>query len=152
MLFYQTFNPNLAVGKYSNLYVQAGNVRNWGMEFALNYEHTWGNFTWSSGLTYSFNKNKIRELARNVINPVTGETFSLDQIEPAAGNSLGATHFILREGGTMGDLYSSVDLMRDANGNIYVDNTGAVSKTRFQCLECYVYKYAPSWGPAKIGI
>ena len=59
----QTFNPNLAVGKYSNLYVQAGNVRNWGMEFALNYEHTWGNFTWSSGLTYSFSKNKIRELS-----------------------------------------------------------------------------------------
>ncbi len=134
----QTFNPNLAVGKYSNLYVQAGNVRNWGMEFALNYEHTWGNFTWSSGLTYSFNKNKIRELARNVINPVTGETFSLDQIEPAAGNSLGATHFILREGGTMGDLYSSVDLMRDANGNIYVDNTGAVSKTTIKDNSEYI--------------
>lgn len=134
----QTFNPNLAVGKYSNLYVQAGNVRNWGMEFALNYEHTWGNFTWSSGLTYSFNKNKIRELARNVINPVTGETFSLDQIEPDAGNSLGATHFILREGGTMGDLYSSVDLMRDANGNIYVDNTGAVSKTTIKDNSEYI--------------
>ena len=134
----QTFNPNLAVGKYSNLYVQAGNVRNWGMEFALNYDHTWGNFTWTTGITYSFNKNKLRELARNVINPVTGERFSLDQIEPNTGNNLGATHFILREGGSMGDLYSSVDLVRDANGQIYVDNTGNVSKANIQDNKEYI--------------
>lgn len=134
----QTFNPNLAVGKYANLYVQAGNVRNWGMEFALNFDHTWGNFTWESGVTYSFNKNKIRELARNIVNPVTGERFSMDQIEPNTGNNLGATHFILREGGTMGDLYSSVDLVRDANGQIYVDANGNVAQTKISDSKDYI--------------
>lgn len=134
----QTFNPNLAVGKYSKLYVQAGNVRNWGMEFALGYDKTWGNFSWTSNVTYSFNKNKIRELARNCYNPVTGERFSLDQIEPETGNSLGATHFLLREGGTMGDLYSSADVQRDANGYIYVDRTGAVTKTTIKDAGDYV--------------
>jgi len=134
----QTFNPNLSVGKYSNLYVQAGNVRNWGMEFALGFDHTWGNFTWTSNMTYSFNKNKIVELARNVINPVTGERFSLDQIEPESGNSLGATHFILKEGGTMGDLYSSADLVRDNNGKIYVDENGSVGKTGLANANDYI--------------
>lgn len=134
----QSFNPNLAVGKYSNLYVQSGCVRNWGMEFALGYDHTWGNFQWTSGVTYSFNRNKIRELGRNLLNPVTGERFTVDQIEPNTGNSLGATHFILREGGSMGDLYSSTDLMRDANGNIFVDNTGAVSKNNIKDSNEYI--------------
>lgn len=120
----QTFNPNLATGKYSTMYVQSGNIRNWGMEFALGYEHTWGDFTWTTNATYSFNRNKIIELARDVTNPITGEKFSKDVLEPDGGASVGATHFILREGGTLGDLYSSMDLVRDANGQIYVDPAG----------------------------
>ncbi len=134
----QTFNPNIAVGKYSRLYIQAGNVRNWGMEFALGYDHTWGNFTWTSNATFSFNRNKIRELAREVQNPVTGEIFSMDQIEVGDGNNLGATHFILREGGSMGDLYSSADLMRDENGNIYVDQDGNVTQSPIKDAKRYI--------------
>lgn len=42
-------------------------------------------------------------------------------------NQVGATRFILREGGTMGDLYSMVDLQRDHNGNIYINPEGNVS-------------------------
>ena len=38
----------------------------------------------------------------------------------------------------MGDLYSSVDLMRDANGSIYVDNTGAVSKATIKDNSGYI--------------
>ena len=134
----QTFNPNLAVGEYSNLYIQAGNVRNWGMEFALNYDHTWGNFTWESGLTYSFNRNKLRELARNALNPLNGERFSMDQIEPNTGNNLGAAHFILREGGSMGDLYSSADIVRDANGCILVNYEGNVTRNNITDSKEYI--------------
>ncbi|MBO4945242.1 MAG: SusC/RagA family TonB-linked outer membrane protein, partial [Muribaculaceae bacterium] len=50
----QTFNPELPVNQYSAMYIQTGSVRNWGMEFALSYSHTWGDFYWRSGLTYSF--------------------------------------------------------------------------------------------------
>lgn len=134
----QTFNPNLAVGKYSRLYVQAGNVRNWGMEFALGFNHTWGDFNWTSNATFSFNRNKIRELARNVQNPATGEIFSLDQIEVGDGNNLGATHFILREGGSMGDLYSSADVLRDSNGNIYVDQDGNTALSPIKNASDYI--------------
>ncbi|MDE6384304.1 MAG: SusC/RagA family TonB-linked outer membrane protein [Paramuribaculum sp.] len=119
----QTFNPNVPVGKYSKIYIQTGNIRNWGMEFALGYDHTWGDFTWTSNMTYSFNKNKIIELGRNAYNPVTGEKLDIDQLV-MGDNAVGATRFILREGGTMGDLYSMLDLQRDANGQIYVDASG----------------------------
>ncbi len=61
----QTFNPELPVNQYSKIFIQTGSVRNWGMEFALSYKHTWGDFAWNSGLTYSFNRNKITELADN---------------------------------------------------------------------------------------
>ncbi|MCM1347827.1 MAG: SusC/RagA family TonB-linked outer membrane protein [Firmicutes bacterium] len=121
----QTFNPGIATGKYSKIYIQTGNVRNWGMEFALNYDHTWGDFTWTTGLTYSFNKNKIVELGRNAVNPVTGEKLNIDQLV-MSDTQVGATRFILREGGTMGDLYSMVDLARDANGRIFIDASGNV--------------------------
>lgn len=122
----QTFNPDIAVGKYSKIYIQTGNIRNWGMEFALGFDHTWGDFTWESNMTYSFNKNKIIELGRNAINPVTGEPINVDQLV-MSDNAVGATRFILREGGTMGDLYSLVDLQRDSNGNIYIDANGNIA-------------------------
>ncbi|MDE7472801.1 MAG: SusC/RagA family TonB-linked outer membrane protein [Muribaculaceae bacterium] len=124
----QTFNPNIPVGKYSQIYIQTGNIRNWGMEFALGYSHSWGNFTWNSNMTYSFNKNKIVELGRNAYNPITGEKLEIDQLVMSE-NQVGATRFILREGGTMGDLYSMLDLQRDANGNIYIDANGNVATT-----------------------
>ena len=122
----QTFNPNVPVGKYSKIFIQTGNIRNWGMEFALGFDHTWGNFSWDSNLTFSFNKNKIVELGRNAINPVTGEKLNIDQLV-MSDYQVGATRFILREGGTMGDLYSVLDLQRDANGNVYVDQNGNVA-------------------------
>lgn len=131
----QTFDPELPVNQYSSMYIQTGSVRNWGMEFALNFNHTWGEFTWNSGLTYSFNRNKITRLADNAVNPVTGETFSMDVLDVGG---LGSTRFLLKEGGTMGDIYSTIDLVRDSQGSIYVDNTGAVSTQAIQDKENYI--------------
>lgn len=131
----QTFNPELPVNQYSKIFIQTGSVRNWGMEFALNYSHTWGNFTWDSGLTYSFNRNKITELADNAINPVTGERFSMDVLDMGG---LGSTRFLLKKGGTMGDIYSTIDLVRDSNGAIYVDETQAVATSTIKDKEDYI--------------
>lgn len=131
----QTFNPELPTNMYSKIYVQTGAVRNWGMEFALNYSHTWGNFTWNSGLTYSFNRNKITELADNAVNPVTGERFSMDVLDMGG---LGSTRFLLKKGGSMGDIYSTVDLVRDNNGAIYVDETNRVALANITDKENYI--------------
>ena len=131
----QTFNPELPVNQYSKIYIQTGSVRNWGMEFALSYSHTWGDFYWNSGLTYSFNRNKITKLADNAVNPVTGERFSMDVLDMGG---LGSTRFLLKTGGGMGDIYSTIDLRRDSNGNIYVDPTQAVVTSAIQDKEDYV--------------
>ncbi len=131
----QTFNPELPVNQYSKIFIQTGSVNNWGMEFSLNYKHTWGDFTWNSGLTYSFNRNKITELADNAINPVTGESFSMDVLDMGG---LGSTRFLLKKGGTMGDIYSTIDLVRDSNGAIYVDTDNRVATTQIQNKEDYI--------------
>lgn len=120
----QTFDPRLPVSQYSKMYLQTGSVRNWGMEFALRYNHTWGDFNWDSSLTYSFNRNKITRLADNAYNPITGERINMEMLDMGG---LGSASFFLKKGGSMGDLYSTIDLVRDSNGNIYVDPTGAVA-------------------------
>lgn len=131
----QTFNPELPVNQYSKIFIQTGSVRNWGMEYALSYSHTWGDFYWRSGLTYSFNRNKITKLADNAINPVTGERFSMDVLDMGG---LGSTRFLLKTRGSMGDIYSTIDLLRDSNGNIYVDPTQSVVTSAIQDKEDYV--------------
>ena len=40
---------------------------------------------------------------------------------------LGDARFLLKEGGSMGDLYSLRDMKRDANGQIFVDQNGTVA-------------------------
>ena len=57
-------------------------------------------------------------MADNAINPVTGELFSIPSLDMGG---YGDMRFILREGGSMGDVYSRMDLQRDANGTIYID-------------------------------
>lgn len=41
-------------------------------------------------------------------------------------SKLGRAKFILKEGGSMGDLYSTTDLRRDDKGNIEIDEGGNV--------------------------
>lgn len=120
----QTFNPELPISGWSKLYIQTGSVRNQGIELSLGYKKSWNHFTWDTRYTYSANHNKIETLADNAINPATGESFSIETLNMGG---LGETHFLLREGGTMGDLYSLIDLKHDSNGKIMVDQNGNVS-------------------------
>lgn len=120
----QTFNPISSVTSgYKNIYIQTGNVRNRGVEMLLGYNNSWRDFSWNTDYTLSINRNKILELANNVVNPVDGSIISLSHLDVGG---LGQTRFILREGGTLGDLYSRADLIRDSNGDIYVDETGKI--------------------------
>ncbi|NDV65869.1 TonB-dependent receptor [Bacteroides sp. 224] len=131
----QTFDPQLAVSGNSSMYVQTGAVRNSGVELSLGYKNTWKGFTWDSGFTFSTNKNKILKLANNAVNPVTGETFSLNTLNVGG---LGETRFLLKEGGTMGDIYSFIDLKRDDQGNILVDANGQPSTQTIQNADNYI--------------
>lgn len=131
----QTFNPNLPINKYSKMYIQTGAVRNQGVELALNFHNTWRNFSWSSGLTYSMNKNKIESLASNAVNPVTGDIFSIPSLDMGG---YGDMRFILREGGSMGDVYSRMDLQRDASGAIFIDKDNKIYTKAIQNPDNYI--------------
>ena len=98
---------------YKKLYVQAGNVRNRGIEMTLGFNKKFGPVDYNTSVTATANRNKIIKLASGVKNPITGEVFDLTDI--AKGR------FRLREGGELGDVYASERIKRDAND--YVEYT-----------------------------
>ena len=132
----QTFFPEISTGSgYSEIPIQSGNVLNEGFELALGFEKQWGIFNWASNYTFSTNRNEIVELAENAINPVTGEKLGISLMNMGG---LGNARFILKEGGTLGDLYSRTDFVRDSNGDIYVDENGNVATTTYTDMEDYI--------------
>lgn len=123
----QTFDPALPPSSsYTTIYLQTGHVRNTGVEASLGYSNKWRDFSWSSNFTYSWNKNKIMELAANAVNPVTGEPLNLTELNI---KGLGKAKYILKEGGTLGDLYTTSDLRYNDKGYIEVDNNGNLQIT-----------------------
>lgn len=132
----QTFNPQISTGSGSSeIYIQSGNVRNQGVEFSLGFNHTWGIFRWDTNYTLSTNENKIMFLADNVLNAATGERFSVDQLDM---NGIGQAHFILKKGGTLGDLYSLTDFQYDSNGDIYVKEDGTIATKSIEQAKDYI--------------
>ena len=132
----QTFEPTISTGSgSSSLTIQSGDVRNRGVELALGYSNTWGKFSWDTNYTLSVNRNKILSLADDVVNPETGEHFSVDQLDMGG---LGDARFILRKGGTLGDFYSRVDLRRDSNGDIYTNEKGEIATEPIADVNSYI--------------
>ena len=133
----QTFQIPLSAGSgYESAYIQSGDILNTGVELSFGYSHTWGNFSWNTNYTFSTNHNEVVNLAENVKNPVTGETISLDNL---ARGGLANARFYLTEGGTLGDLYSRSDLVRDNRGNIYVDEDGKLATHTLTNFEDMIY-------------
>ena len=95
---------------YKYMYVQAGNVQNRGIELTLGYDQTFGEFNYNTTFTATSNKNKIKKLASNVKNPVSGELMDLSDIK------LG--RFRLREGGEVGALYADRRVEKNEEGYI----------------------------------
>lgn len=124
----QTIRTPISPGSgYKSIFVQSGNVQNQGIELSLGYDKKWGDFAWSSSFTFSKNKNKVKQLAENVTNYVTGEKFSISEL---IMGSLGDTQFFIKKGGTLGDLYSSAELLRDDKGRVYFDENGKAQAVR----------------------
>ncbi|CEN36897.1 TonB-dependent receptor plug domain protein (fragment) [Capnocytophaga canimorsus] len=106
--FNQLFEQKLsATSLYSSFLLQAGNVENRGVELAVSFQKDlFKDFNWNSTVTYSHNKNEIKELVRGYLNPFTGERFDITE----RGN--------LREGGSMSDIIVKKVLARDVNGDL----------------------------------
>jgi TonB-linked SusC/RagA family outer membrane protein len=88
-------------------YVNAGNVRNQGVEISLSwYQQFNKDFSWITRFNYAYNANKIIELVEG-LNDLTLANY-------------GSAKVILKEGGHYGDLYVR-QVKRDENGKPIVD-------------------------------
>ena len=124
--FNQTFMAALSSSSgYTNVPVQSGNIRNQGVEFAIGYDNNWGDFSFSTSYTLTWNQNRIISLADGVTNPVTGQPIEMPELETGSFGGLDA-RLILKTGGSMGDIYANHLLARDFNGNVVVDNGNLV--------------------------
>lgn len=116
----QLFTINAPSGTgYENYQINAGNIQNSGVEFTVAYRYLINkDWTWRTGLNFSYNKNKI---------------LSLDDRLPSRVQLGGAPgyQFVLEEGGSFGDIYA-FKMKRDENGVIEVTDTGAPRKTEFE--------------------
>lgn len=118
----QTFDPSLPPSSsYTTIYLQTGHVRNTGVEASLGYSNQWRDFGWSSNFTFSWNRNEIIDLAADAINPETGEPLNLTELDI---KGLGKAKYILKQGGTLGDLYTLSNLKYTKGGYIETDNNG----------------------------
>lgn len=121
----QTFDPQLPPSSsYSTIYLQTGSVRNTGVEASVGYNHTWHGFTWDSNFTFSWNRNEILELAGDAKNPITGEALNLPKLDVKA---LGKAKYVLKQGGSLGDLYTTSAIMGSDKGYIEVDENGNIT-------------------------
>ena len=121
----QTFDPQISVSSgYSTIYLQTGHVRNTGVELSAGYDNTWRDFRWSTNFTFSWNRNEIVELVHNYTHPETGELITKDRLEI---KGLGKAKYILKPGGTMGDLYTNSNLKYSEKGYIELDDKGNVT-------------------------
>lgn len=111
----QTFlNALTGVPGYSAEYIQAGNVRNRGIELAVGTNHSIGKVDWSSTFTFSANQNKIIDLGYD---------------KPISKGGLSGANIYLKTGGTMGDIYIDKVVKRDPEGNPLIDAQGNMSLT-----------------------
>lgn len=92
-------------------YVNAGDVQNQGIEITTGwFEQFTNDFSWSTNLNFSYNKNEIMKLVEDLPNGLSLADF-------------GGAKIILKEGGAYGDLYVR-QMMRDENGKLLQNTKG----------------------------
>ena len=142
----QTFDPQISVSSgYSTIYLQTGHVRNTGVELSAGYDNTWRDFRWATNFTFSWNKNEIVELVHNYKHPETGEYITKDRLEI---KGLGKAKYILKPGGTLGDLYTNSDLVYNREGFIEVDKSGNVAVKDDYMEDIYLGSVFPKYNLA----
>ena len=92
-----------------------------------------------------WNKNEIVELVHNYKHPETGEYITKDRLEI---KGLGKAKYILKPGGTLGDLYTNSDLVYNQDGYIEVDKSGNVAVKDDYMEDIYLGSVFPKYNLA----
>lgn len=142
----QTFLGNLPESTgYKSIYLQAGNVENRGWEASFGYSNSFKNgLSVSSTLTFSKNINIIKEMVENYHTALIEAPINI----PEALKDNGRT--ILKEGGSIHDIYATRFFKKDSQGYVDVGSDG-----KFEMVDgdpVYLGKTAPGfnmgWGNA----
>ena len=145
----QFFYPALpASSGYTSAVVNGGRVDNKGVELTAHYTQPIGALTWETFLTWTLNRNKVKQLLKNWRNPIDGEIYNLDELY--MGGTSGY-QIRLTEGGTLSDVYVST-LKTDEHGAIYVNPERQTVEANPNNNAYYIYagqaapRYNLSWG------
>lgn len=112
----QTFlRPLSGAQGYNQEYIQAGNVRNRGLELSAALDLKWGDFGWTPRFVFSANRNKIISLLP-------------DETETISKGGLDGISLILKKGGTMGDIYDYSSIKTDQEGYPLVEGNQIVAE------------------------
>jgi TonB-linked SusC/RagA family outer membrane protein len=109
--------PAPSTSQYNTIYVNAGQVNNYGIEAMLSVITDLGPVKWNSKVTFTLNRNKIIELVPSHIDPATGARISLDSTNMSGGT--GIFLMKIKKGGSIGDLYAT-SFVKDGDGNLQV--------------------------------
>ena len=113
----QTFLQNMSdASGYSGFYIQAGDIRNRGVELALGYEDNINkNISFSTNLTYTRNVNRVMELVKGYKNPIDGTVFDI--------NVLTSPKY-MRPGDSMNDIFVQGILVKGKDGRFIEEGDG----------------------------
>ena len=141
----QFYNPRLSsTSTNSNIYLNGGQVDNWGVEMALRYDDSAGKFSWGTYATWTWNRNKIVDL--HFTDPVTGEVYDGNGL-PMGG--FGGVNTFLHEGGTLGDVYVTT-IATDEKGFYKLNSAGMIQANYNESDMIYAgttdAKHRLSWG------
>ncbi len=118
----QTFIGELPESSgYKSVYLQAGDVQNTGIEMSLGYDNTFGDFGISSTLSFSKNKNKIKEMVNDYRHPLNPEPFDIPEVVKENGR------VILKVGGSINDIYARKFLKKDNQGYVSIPESGEIT-------------------------
>ena len=133
-----------ATSLYTKMYVQAGDVRNQGVELALGTDLKIGKVRWIGDVTAGFNSNKILKLIdKNATVDVDGDKIPVGKMFNGKREAVGASTYKLKEGGSMGDLYVTQQIAKDEKGNLVLDPTEKMPA--LENTEKYVGSVLPKW-------
>ncbi len=103
---------------YTDVWVNGGCVKNKGIELSARFNQPLGPVNWETYMTWTVNRNKVKEVEASYTDPSTGETYSIKD-EVKLGGYNGTLNKIVA-GGDLSDIYVRT-LATGEHGEIYVD-------------------------------
>ena len=142
----QFFERQLAPSTgYTSEIFNGGRVDNKGIELSARLSNTWGDLSWTTYLNYSINRNTVKDLASDYVDPITGEPAPLTEMIMAS-TSMYQTR--VTKGGSIGDIYVNT-LKTDEHGYIHVnpiDQTVTTQPDQWIKVGNASPKYNLGWG------